>query len=101
MPAYDTLTDALADLKQRGFTTDFNVEFDTIKCASTHKVLLPAEFEIIEHYRFEGNTDPGDESVVYAIASKDNSLKGVLVSAYGAYSESISEEMIHKLTVHE
>ena len=101
MPVYDTLTEALADLKQRGFTTDFNIEMDKIKCAGSGQCFSPSEFEITEHYRFEGSTDPGDESVVYAIAAKDGTKKGVLVSAYGMYSESLNEELIKKLTINE
>jgi hypothetical protein len=101
MRSYDTLTEALNDLKQRGFTTDFNLHTDTIQCSSTGKSLAAHEFEIVEHYRFEGDTDPGDESVVYAIQSTDGILKGTLVSAYGMYSEPISETLIKKLTVHE
>ncbi len=101
MLSYDTLTEALTDLKKRGFTTDFNISFEHIKCSDTGKQLYPQDFEIVEHYRFEGNTDPGDESVVYAIHSIDGSMKGTLVSAYGMYSEAMSEDMIKKLAVHE
>jgi hypothetical protein len=101
MPAYDTMVDALKDLKSRGFTTDFNLAFDAIECRQTGVCLLPDAFEIVEHYRFEGNTDPSDESVVYAIQAKDGDMKGVLVNAYGMYSESASDDMIRKLTVHE
>ncbi|MFL9484116.1 phosphoribosylpyrophosphate synthetase [Chitinophagaceae bacterium LWZ2-11] len=101
MSAYDTLSGALNDLRLRGFTVDFNIEFDKIKCKKEGKELSTEQFEIVEHHRFEGETDPGDESVVYAIEAKDGTMRGVLVSAYGAYSDSASEEMIQKLTVHE
>ena len=37
-----------------------------------------------------------DNSVLYAISSK-NEIKGLLVDAYGVYSESLSESMIQKL----
>lgn len=100
MPAYDTVTEALKDLKQRGFTTDFNLAFDAIRCGKTGKSLSPADFEIVEHYRFEGDTNPSDEEVVYAIASKDGDMKGVLVSAFGTYSEPLEDSMLSKLQVH-
>jgi hypothetical protein len=100
MPAYETVTEALQDLKSRGFTTDFNLAFDAIKCSSTGKHLSPSEFEITEHHRFEGNSDPSDEAVVYAIAAKDGSMKGVLVSAFGTYSEPVDDALIRKLQVH-
>ncbi|HRH59536.1 MAG TPA: phosphoribosylpyrophosphate synthetase [Chitinophagaceae bacterium] len=100
MQTYDTVTEALRSLQQQGYTTDFNLEFDAIKCSATHRKLAPHEFEIVAHYRFEGDTDPGDEEVVYVIEAKDGSMKGTLVSAYGAYSEAVSEEMIRKLKMH-
>jgi len=99
MHTYETVSGALADLKNRGFTTDFNIAFDKIQCADTGVCLSPSQFEIVEHHRFEGATDPGDASVVYAIAANDGSMKGVLVSAYGMYSDTINDEMIQKLSV--
>ena len=100
MHIYETVTEALKDLKQRGFSTDFNLAFDKIKCSETGECLYPNQFEIVEYYRFEGDTDPSDEAVVYAIAKKGGELKGSLVSAYGAYSEELSEDLIKKLSIH-
>ena len=94
MKTYDTVTEALKDLKLRGFTIDFNIAFDKIICSENKICLNPNEFEIVETYRFEGDTDPGDENVVYAIESKDGTAKGTMSSAYGTYAESISTEMI-------
>lgn len=100
MPVYDNLVDALADLKQQGFTTDFNLAFDYIHCRETGTPLTPSQFEIVDHYRFEANTDPDDSSVLYVIQALDGKTKGTLISAYGAYSDTISDEMLHKLKVH-
>ena len=100
MKTYDTVTEALTDLKARGFTIDFNLAFDKITCPDNKVCLNPNEFEIAEVYRFEGNTDPGDENVVYAIESKDKKIKGVIMSAYGMYADNISNEMIQKLSMH-
>jgi hypothetical protein len=101
MHVYENLVDALKDLKDRGFTTDFNIAFDAIECQTTGTCLSPSQFEIVEHYRFEGDTNPSDSSVIYAVQSHDGTLKGTLISAYGVYSDAVSEHMIQKLTVHE
>ena len=98
MKSYDTVTEAMADLKARGYTLDFNLKETQIECSTVNRKLSPAEFDISEFYRFEGNTDPGDEMVVYAIESKDG-LKGVLVNAFGVYSNTISNDLIRKLAV--
>jgi hypothetical protein len=54
----------------------------------------------METYRFEGDTNPSDEDIVYAIAAKDGGHKGVLTSAYGMYADGISAALQQKLTIH-
>ena len=98
MYTYDTVTEAVNDLKRRGYNIDFNLEFDRIICHETPISLLPSEFEIVEVHRYEGNSDPGDEEVVYAIESKHGD-KGLLVDAFGTYADNVSSEMIEKLKV--
>jgi hypothetical protein len=98
MYTYDTVTEAVNDLKRRGYTIDFNVESDRIVCHQTSIALRPEEFEIVEVHRYEGNSNPDDEEVVYAIESK-HGHKGILVDAFGIYSDSVSSEMLEKLNV--
>ena len=93
--AYDTVSQAVNDLKKRGYTMDFNLKQDGIECKDVK--FNPADFEITEVHRFEGNSDPADEAVVFAIESRTG-LKGVLVNAFGVYSEPLSDEMIKKLS---
>ena len=96
MYVYDTVSAAVNGLKKRGFNTDFNLTENCIVCHQDK--FDPADFEIVEVYRFEGNTDPADEAIVYGIESKTG-LKGVLVNAYGPYSDSMSADMAAKLKI--
>jgi hypothetical protein len=98
MHTYDTVSEAVNDLKQRGYTIDFNKQYDCIACDKTQLTLKPEEFEIAELHRFEGNTDPADEAVVYAIESTRGE-KGILVDGFGPSSDAASEDMVRKLTV--
>jgi len=100
MENYDTVSSTLNTLKARGYTKDFNIAFDKLICNKTNECLNPHEFEITEVYRFEGESNPSDEAVVYAIESKDGNKKGVLVNAYGPYADSMSDEMVKKLSIH-
>ena len=100
MDNYDTVTGALTGLKAKGYTMDFNIAFDKLICRENNFCLNPHEFEITEVHRFEGATDPGDEAVVYAVESKDGKMKGVLTSAYGMYADTISTDMLKKLSMH-
>jgi hypothetical protein len=97
MYAYDTVSAAVNGLKQRGFTLDFNLEQDYLVCKDAK--FGTEEFEITEVYRFEGNTDPADEAIVYAIES-NKGHKGVLVNGYGISADVTTNEMAKKLGEH-
>ncbi len=84
--SYDTLSLAVNDLIKRGYTKDFLVqdEKDCIYCTENSMELSPDDFVIDEVYRFEGMTDPGDESIVFAISSKHDDVKGLVINSFGA-----------------
>lgn len=98
MKAYETMSEALNDLKAEGYSEDFNLKSHCIECNSMERRFQPDEFEIDKFFRFEGASNPDDNSIVYAISSKDG-LKGVLVDAYGVYADSLNEEMVEKLKI--
>lgn len=100
MHSYDTVTEALNGLKARGYDRNFNIDFDKITCSGTDSCLRPDEFEIVETHRFEGDSNPEDEDVVYAVESRDGKLKGVITSAFGTYADPISDEILQKLKIH-
>ncbi len=97
MYQYASPSVAMEDLRKRGYTLDFNLDESGIVCNAQR--FGADDFEIHEVYRFEGASDPGDESVVYGIESKDGQ-KGVLVDGYGYSSTTRSEAIVKKLKVH-
>jgi hypothetical protein len=100
MISYDTVTEAVKGLKDRGFVIDFNIAEDKITSYDKNISLHPDDFEIVESHRFEGNSNPDDEDVVYAVESKDGNIKGVLTSAFGMYADPASNKIIQKLSMH-
>ncbi len=96
MITYDTVSEAVNGLKSRGFGVDFNLLENCLVCHSDKFDVN--DFEIVEVYRFEGNSDPSDEAIVYAIESV-NGIKGILVSGYGISAEGMSAEMAKKLSI--
>lgn len=97
MYTYDTVSEAVNGLKQRGYRIDFNLREDCIICPKNGR-LTPDEFIITEVHRYEGQSDPADEAVVYAIESRHGD-KGVLVNGFGVSADSLSNEMIEKLDI--
>lgn len=66
------------------------------------KFYQPEDLRIIKTYRFEGESDPADSSVLYVIEAKDG-LTGYSIDAYGAASnhEIDYDEFIRKIPVEE
>ena len=88
---YDTVSDAVRQLQNRGYTIDFN---------STGLTCIPPDdFEIVEVHRYEGESDPGDEAIVYALESKDGK-KGILVSGFGMSAGEDVRKLLEKIHFH-
>lgn len=83
---YQTLMEAVDALAKRGYTYDFQYADGALYCQGVKDRFCPDELIITEVYRFEGMSDPDDNSVVYAIKS-NNGFKGTLIDAYGLYSD--------------
>lgn len=97
MYQYDSPVHAIEELKKRGYSEDFNLRDNCIVCNSGK--FGADEFEIKEVYRFEGDSDPGDEAIVLGIESSGG-VKGILVNGYGYSSEPMSDEIERKLKMH-
>jgi len=100
--SYETVSEAVNDLVKRGYTTEFSVHPDKecIICNNSATSLSPEDFEIDEIYRFEGMTDPADETIVYAVSSSKNNMKGVIVNAFGPYSDADTSKLVQYLHRH-
>lgn len=54
--------------------------------ADKGKIYQPGDLKIIKTYRFEGESDPSDSSIIYLIEANDG-LVGYSLDAYGVYSD--------------
>ena len=93
-----TLAGTLERLRGRGFTASFEVADGKIRVAGSDRAYRPAEVTIREHCRFEGASDPGDMSVVYALEAADGT-RGVLVDAFGTYADPDVGEVLGQIAV--
>lgn len=96
--SYSSLSIAIADLQNKGFTEDFNLIAEGIESRSLKKEWKAGELEVVKFYRFEGMSDPGDNTILYLIETLEG-RKGLLVDVYGAERGDISSKMIKKLSI--
>lgn len=95
-----TLTSCINSLGVAGFGTQFKMLKGGLKSLATEKVYQAEEVKITNFYRFEGESDPADSSILYAIETATGE-KGTLSDAYGIYGDAnISEFVKHVEDIH-
>src|SRR5580765_8106245 len=97
-----TLSGVLEKLRLRKQDNEFQVSEEGFK-SPAGKVYQPDDLKIIKTYRFEGDSDPSDNSILYLIEANDG-LIGYSIDAYGVYAnhtEDWYDEFIKKIPVHE
>lgn len=95
--SYGTLSETINGLKKAGYTHDFNIQEACLVCHQSNATLTPDEFQIDKVYRFEGASNPDDQSILYAISSAKFDIKGTLVNGYGISSDDETSQLIEKL----
>lgn len=87
---YESATVAVKDLTEKGYKIDYNTEFDQL-------VAEASDYEIDYLYRYEGMTDPGDESSVYGIRNVNTGDKGIFVAGNLSLIEGRKRDIILEL----
>ncbi|MGZ4795901.1 MAG: hypothetical protein ACXVK4_07475 [Acidimicrobiia bacterium] len=83
MDAAESVTDAIAQLEAEGYRSDFSFGDGAVQCHACGRAHQPARLVVRHTYRFEGETDPGDEAIVLGVECPECHVRGVVVSAYG------------------
>jgi hypothetical protein len=97
---YQTLSIATTELCKRDYTADFKLEDGKLLHTESGKSYGPKDMDIMEFHRFEGDSDPADNAIVYAVECKDG-VKGLIVSAYGPYGSVALNEFMDEVEVHD
>lgn len=98
--SFGTLSETINGLIKIGYIHDFNIQEECIVCHQTNVKLSPSEFHIEKVYRFEGESNPDDQSILYVISSPKFNIKGTLVNGYGISSDEATAKVIEKLQTH-
>ncbi len=92
----NTLSQVIEILKSKGYDENFEMTEKGFTAKKTGTILSPDNVRVRKVYRFEGESNPDDMSVLYAMET-DKGVKGILVDAYGTYAGNESEALIEFL----
>ena len=88
---YASVLKALEELKSMDFIVDFNLQEEAI-------MTNPNNYKILHIYRYEGDSSPDEEAIVYGIKSNAGE-KGVFVAGFSANSESRAAQVLLELSI--
>lgn len=90
------MVEATEDLAKRGFTKNFSVGDNGLLHENNDITYPPTEVKLVEFHRFDGMTNPEDDSIIYALETK-NGAKGTVVDSYGVDGSEITSKFMSKV----
>jgi hypothetical protein len=83
IPNEPSLVDTINRWRADGYGADFSIVGTVLRCRQCNDTHDPRAAEILDIARFEGASDPDDESAAYALRCVHCGTMGILVTAYG------------------
>lgn len=81
-----TMSQVMNKLAQKGIVKEFAMnDKGEVRLTGSEKNYKPTDLIILKSFRFEGESDPSDEAVLYVALDKENN-KGMIIDSYGAES---------------
>lgn len=97
-----TLSQVMKTLSERGIHREFRMNKDCeMKFENSEKIYQPSELTILKTYRFEGDSNPDDNAVLYVVKDNEGN-RGMIIDSYGADSNYPGEqfdEFLRKIPV--
>jgi hypothetical protein len=95
----ETVSEALRRLTSAGYADDYRAEAQGLRSPLRGTLHPPDRFRIDEIVRFEGDSDPSDESAIFALTLEADGTKGTYTVAYGPMMDPLDAEMVRLLGV--
>ena len=92
----NSLSTCVNKLVRDGYTLNFKVDEKGLVTVEEGKHYKPDQVHIKNFFRFEGDSDPADNSILYAI-ELNNGEKGTLTDAYGSYNDPLIGKFIEQV----
>jgi len=96
MKQMDSLIDKIIELRLRGYVENFKISGGRLTTDNGMQSFQPDQIRINEFYRFEGDSNPDDMSILYAIET-NSGIKGFIIDAYGVYSDPEESDFMQKI----
>jgi hypothetical protein len=93
----ETLSEAIARLEAAGFLDSFRAEAGRLRALTAQRLFTPQALVVEQVVRFEGESDPDDQAILFALRSAAGDVRGTFVAGYGVYADPASAEIVRGL----
>lgn len=97
----ETLSQAIDRLEREGYEHALRARTGGRLVAADGGEFRPEELVVDEVVRFEGASDPDDQSVLLALRTPDGRMRGTFSAVYGPLCEPASAEALQRLELGE
>jgi hypothetical protein len=96
VPIMRDISEAINKFVAMGYTQNFKATENGLMSLETSKEYSPEELTIENFFRFEGISDPDDNSILYVLQAEDGA-KGTIIDAYGMYADPLVGKIMKKI----
>jgi hypothetical protein len=94
-----TISEALRELEEAGFRDSFRAERGGLWALAAQRFFAPESLVVVEVRRFEGESDPDEMAILFALRSPSGDVRGTFTSEYGAkLADPESAEALRRLS---
>ena len=95
--SFSTLTDAIAAFDARGYLEIFRADPEGLRASHEDRIFPPSELQVDGRARIEGDSNPDEETIVFALRDPKTDLKGTFIAIFGPNVDPIDAAAIQSL----
>lgn len=96
--AMESMSEALQRLTVAGYVDEYMADSAGLRSRLTGSIHPPESFRVDEIVRFEGDSDPSDESAVLALTHTTDGAKGTYVVAFGTLMDAADAALFSRIS---
>ena len=97
MNTNDPIFKVVQDLRDRGFTHTFNIQYSGIYCPELSREIAPEDLTIVEQHHIDGEkADSSNTHEVFAVETQDH-VMGIMLDTYAQYNAAEFASIFNKV----
>ena len=90
----ETLSEAIARLEALGFRDSFQPVDGRLRALGAERLFSPEALVVEEVVRFEGESDPDEQAILFALRSPAGEVRGTFTTSFGPLGDPASAEIL-------